>query len=85
MGERTAELEEEKKKATNLLYSQASCMHLSIVMALLHCIRELVESLCRDDEDMPMPPCIRKACNRPNAAFVSLFRYLTVIYRCFST
>ena len=38
------------------------------------CIRESVDSLCRDDADMSMPPYIRKACNRPNAAFVSLFR-----------
>ena len=37
-------------------------------------IRESVDSLCRDDADMPMPPYIRKACNRPNAAFVRLFR-----------
>ena len=37
-------------------------------------IRESVDSLCRDDADMPMPPYIGKACNRPNAAFVSLFR-----------
>ena len=37
-------------------------------------IRESVDSLCRDDADMPMPPYIRKAYNRPNAAFVSLFR-----------
>ena len=43
-------------------------------------------SLCsRDDADMLMLPYIRKACNRPNAAFVSLFRYLTVILECFST
>ena len=40
----------------------------------LLCIRESVDSLCRDDADMPMPPYIGKACNRPNAAFVSLFR-----------
>ena len=40
----------------------------------IHSIRESVDSLCRDDADMPMPPYIRKACNRPNAAFVSLFR-----------
>ena len=39
-----------------------------------HCIRESVDSLCRDDADMPMTPYIRKTCNRPNAAFVSLFR-----------
>ena len=31
-------------------------------------------SLCRDDADMPMAPYIRKACNHPNVAFVSLFR-----------
>ena len=37
-------------------------------------IRESVDSLCRDDADMPMPPYIGKACNRPNAAFVSLLR-----------
>ena len=37
-------------------------------------IRESVDSLCRDDADMPMTPYIGKACNRPNAAFVSLFR-----------
>ena len=38
------------------------------------CIRESVDSLSRNDADMPMPPYIRKACNCPNAAFVSLFR-----------
>ena len=48
-------------------------------------IRESVDSLCRDDADMPMTPYIRKACNRPNVAFVSLFRLLTVILECFST
>ena len=37
-------------------------------------IRESVDSLCRDDADMPMPPYIRKAYNRPNGAFVNLFR-----------
>ena len=37
-------------------------------------IRESVDSLCRDDADMPRPPYIRKAYNRPDAAFVSLFR-----------
>ena len=31
-------------------------------------IRESVDSLCRDGVDMPMPPYIRKACNRLNAA-----------------
>ena len=37
-------------------------------------IRESVDSLCRDDADMPMTPYIGKAYNRPDAAFVSLFR-----------
>ena len=37
-------------------------------------IRESVDSLCRDDADMPMTPYIVKAYNRPDAAFVSLFR-----------
>ena len=37
-------------------------------------IRESVDSLCMDDAAMPMPPYIRKAYNRPNAAFVSRFR-----------
>ena len=37
-------------------------------------ISESVDSLCKDDADMPMPPYIRKAYNRPNAAFISLFR-----------
>ena len=33
---------------------------LKIVCKLLH-IRESVDSLCRDDADMPMPPYIPKA------------------------
>ena len=44
-------------------------LHVTVVS-----IRESVDSLCRDDADMPMPPYIRKAYDRPNAAFVSLFR-----------
>ena len=46
----------------------------------IHCwpIRESVDSLCRDDVDMPKPPYKRKACNLPNVAFVSLFRKLMV-------
>ena len=35
-------------------------------------IRESVDSLCRDDVDMPMPPYIY--IKLPNAAFVSLLR-----------
>ena len=45
-----------------------------MVISLHVYIRESVDSLCRDDANMPMPPYIRKAYNRPNAAFVSLFR-----------
>ena len=37
-------------------------------------IRESVDSLCRDDADMPMPPYIQKTYNHPNAAFIGLFR-----------
>ena len=32
-------------------------------------VRESVDSLCRDGEDMPMPPYQRKACNHLNATF----------------
>ena len=53
--------------------------HLSI------CIRESVDSLCRDDADMPKPPYKRKACNLPNVAFVSLFREIIVILQSHST
>ena len=59
--------------------------HMAQLITMSSPIRESVDSLCRDDADMPMPPYVRKACNRPNAAFISLFRYLTVIYGCFST
>ena len=55
------------------LYSFLSCGG-RIHCDLKYIIRESVDSLCRDDAYMPMTPYIRKACNRPNAAFVSLFR-----------
>ena len=42
-------------------------------------IRDSVDSLCRDSEDMPKPLYKGKACNRPNAAFVSLFRHMTAV------
>ena len=48
-------------------------------------VRESVDSLCRDDADMPKPPCKRKACNLPNVAFVSLFREIIVILESHST
>ena len=50
------------------------CHYCRVVHQKLSSIRESVDSLCRDDPDMPMPPYIGKACNRANAAFVSLFR-----------
>ena len=50
-----------------------------------HCIRESVDSLCRDDADIPMPPYIQKAYNCLNTVFISLFRQLTMILECFST
>ena len=68
-----------------ILHNNNVHVHYSIDGICSLYIRESVDSLCRDDADMPMPPYIREACNRPNAAFVSLFRYLTVIYGCFST
>ena len=49
-------------------------MSLDTTLFLFMFIRESVDSLCRDDADMPMPPYIRKAYNCPNAVFVSLFR-----------
>ena len=48
--------------------------YLEGIIMMIRGIRESVDSLYRDDADMPMPPYIRKAYNRPNAAFVSLFR-----------
>ena len=56
------------------IYSTKSIEALADLFAFRKCIRESVDSLCRDDADMPRPPYIRKANNRPNAAFVSLFR-----------
>ena len=48
-------------------------------------LSESVDSLCRDDADMPKPPYKRKACNLPNVAFVSLFREIIVILESHST
>ena len=42
-------------------------------------IRESVDSLCRDGADMPMPPYIRKACNRPNAAFAPRVKNIVIL------
>ena len=51
----------------------------------VHCIRESVDSLCRDGADMPRPPYIGKACTRPNLEDLSLFRYLTIVYESLCT
>ena len=56
------------------LYAYANSVRVRLLFSAYTHIRESVDSLCRDDADMPMPPYIGKACNRPNAAFVSLFR-----------
>ena len=74
------------KAVSNSLTAVFHCViETDIIASSTIIIRESVDSLCRDDADMPMPPYIRKAYNCPNAAFVSLFRWLTVILECFST
>ena len=52
---------------------------------LCTCIRELVDSLCRDGADMPRPPYIGKACTRPDLEDLSLFRYLSNVYESLCT
>ena len=42
-------------------------------------IRELVDSLCRDGADTPMPPYIGKAFTRTNFEDLSLFRYMVMV------
>ena len=42
------------------------------------CIRESVDSLCRDGADTPMPPYIGKAFTRTNFEDISLFRYINM-------
>ena len=46
-------------------------------------IRESVDSLCRDNADMPNAAIHTKSATAPNTAFVSLIRWLTVILECF--
>ena len=43
------------------------------------CIRESVDSLCRDGADTPMPPYIGKAFTRTNFEDLSLFRYMIMV------
>ena len=43
-----------------------------IIPSIKAIIRESVDSLCRDDADMPMPPYIRKACNPPTLHLLAL-------------
>ena len=69
----SAELSEKHSTGSNDYKGIRSGREIGCVNILPTCIRESVDSLCRDDADMPgMPPYIRKACNRPNAAFFSL-------------
>ncbi len=49
------------------------------------CIRESVDSLCRDGADTPMPPYIGKAFTRTNFEDLSLFRYMIMVCEWFST
>ena len=66
----------EKKTSSPLacMYMYVCAVHMVVYTCRSMHIRESVDSLCRDDTDMPMTPYIRKAYNRPNAALVSLFR-----------
>ena len=54
-------------------------------MYMIVCIRESVDSLCRDGVDTPMPPYIGKAFTRTNFEDLSLFRYLTIVYESLCT
>ena len=57
--------------------------HLDVHNVVLHvqcmCIRESVDSLCRDGADTPMPPYIGKVFTRTNFEDLSLFRYMIMV------
>ena len=57
---------------------EQSCTFL-LQLAVLHLIRESVDSLCRDGADTPMPPYIGKAFTRTNFEDLSLFRYMIMV------
>ena len=63
-------------KGINCLF--ASKDHVRPVSKRL-CIRESVDSLCRDGADTPMPPYIGKAFTRTNFEDLSLFRYMIMV------
>ena len=56
------------------LKEQAEYMASVSLWNIYTCIRESVESLCRDGVDTPMPPYIGKAFTRTNFEDLSLFR-----------
>ena len=58
---------------TEVQYTYVPSLLMCVKFFVLY-IRESVDSLCRDDADMPRPPYIRNAYNCPNTAVVSLFR-----------
>ena len=68
-----------------LLVSTVFGMVSSIFNDFYTCIRESVDSLCRDGADMPRPSYIGKSCTRPNLEDLSLFRYLTIVYESLCT
>ena len=53
------------------LAQHAGPNHIGKASKTVTCIRESVDSLCRDDTDTPMSPY---RCNLPNAAYLSLLR-----------
>ena len=51
--------------------------HVSDYTVVLVCIRESVDSLCRDGANMPISLNIQNCSKLPNAAVISLFRHIT--------
>ena len=65
-------------------YTQARYTHIWKYMCIAHWlknIRESVDSLCRDGEDLPRAPYIGKACTRLNGESLSLFGGLTMVLK----
>ena len=65
-------------RGTLHLYIMDPCVHVYTRGTVL-CIRESVDSLCRDGADTPMPPYIGKAFTRTNFEDLSLFRYMIMV------
>ena len=64
-----------------LTFSETDFLNDDIIITIqVHvCIRESVDSLCRDGADTPMPPYIGKAFTRTNFEDLSLFRYMIMV------